>query len=83
MTAVAVPQTTALPFFMADEQTFEERMEDRGGIRSVTVDGTTVTADSIDDEIKLDRYRREVDRGSVSPFSALHRAKIIPPGAGE
>lgn len=62
---------------------FHKRMEERGGIRRVAVDGTVVEADSIRDEIELDEYIRKRDGlTGVNPFDCLHRKKIIPPEAG-
>lgn len=68
----------------AEEQTFEERMEERGGIRRVAVDGTVVEADSIQDEIALDKYLREQAQAANgrNPWNCLGRRKIIPPEAG-
>jgi hypothetical protein len=51
--------------------TFDENIADRSGIRSVTVDGMTVTADSVDDTIKADKYSRQLaaQGGALQPHA--------------
>lgn len=69
----------------AEDPTFTERMASRDGIRSVTVDGVTVTADSISDEIALNRYEQEVDAtqsGANSDTLGIRFRKMLPPGGG-
>lgn len=69
----------------AEDPTFTERMNERNGVRSVTVDGATVVADSIQDEIMLDRYKREINSqtsGGNSDALGLRFRKMTPPGGG-
>lgn len=66
---------------MADElqQKIEERAKE--GVRSTSVDGQSVTLDSVTDLIE---GRREIQRASVStnPLSAIGFVKIVPQPPG-
>lgn len=66
---------------MADElqQKIEERAKE--GVRSTSVDGQSVTLDSVTDLIE---GRREIQRASVStnPLSAIGFVKIVPEPPG-
>lgn len=69
----------------AEDPTFAERLTARDGIRSVTVDGVTVTADSVSDEIALDTYNRRraaQEAGADGDAFGIRMRKMNPPGGG-
>lgn len=68
----------------AEDPTFSERMTDRNGVRSVTVDGTAVFADSVTDEIARDKYERQIAAQEAVTGNAfgIRMRRQLPPGGG-
>ena len=69
----------AWPFFMAAE-TIAESIQRAAvdGVHSVTVDGSTTTAMSIDEQIKAARYAAQ--QAATNNHLGLRFVKLMPPG---